>query len=44
VKYRVAKAVEQRGRPLDEDQLDLQLALIACRWLGQAVLPAAETS
>ncbi|MGW5432953.1 PucR family transcriptional regulator [Streptomyces sp. NPDC004059] len=44
VKYRVAKAVEQRGRPLDEDQLDLQLALIACHWLGQAVLPAAETS
>ncbi len=38
VKYRVDKAVELRGRPLDEDRFDLELALHACRWLGAAVL------
>lgn len=40
VKYRVDKAVEVRGRGVDEDRLDLELALIACRWLGPAVLPS----
>ncbi|MDI9830662.1 helix-turn-helix domain-containing protein [Streptomyces sp. KAU_LT] len=39
VKYRVDKAVRLRGRPIDEDRLDLELALAACRWLGPAVLP-----
>ncbi|MCX6396223.1 MAG: helix-turn-helix domain-containing protein [Propionibacteriales bacterium] len=39
VKYRVDRAVEARGRGLDEDRLDLELALIACRWLGTAALP-----
>lgn len=39
VKYRVDKAVEARGRALDDDRLELELALIACRWLGRAVLP-----
>ncbi|CAM3692395.1 PucR family transcriptional regulator [Tsukamurella ocularis] len=38
VKYRVDKAAETRGRPLDEDRFDLELALHACRWLGRAVL------
>ena len=38
VKYRVDRAVELRGRPIDEDRLDLELALIACRWLGPAAL------
>jgi hypothetical protein len=38
VRYRVAKALELRGRPLDDDRFNLQLALIACRWLGRAVL------
>ncbi len=38
VKYRVDKAVELRGRPIEEDRLDLELALAACRWLGSAVL------
>ena len=38
VKYRVDKAVELRGRPVDEDRFNLELALIACRWLGAAVL------
>lgn len=39
VKYRITKAAELRGRPLDEDRLNLELALHACRWLGRAVLP-----
>lgn len=38
VKYRVDKAVELRGRPVDEDRFNLELALVACRWLGTAVL------
>ncbi|MFE6521304.1 PucR family transcriptional regulator [Streptomyces sp. NPDC057794] len=38
VKYRVDKAVQLRGRPIEEDRLDLELALAACRWLGPAVL------
>ncbi|MEU8622066.1 helix-turn-helix domain-containing protein [Streptomyces sp. NPDC048623] len=41
VKYRIEKAVEERGRPIDEDRLDLELALIACRWLRTAVLQPA---
>lgn len=45
VKYRVDKAVELRGRGVDEDRLDLELALIACRWLGPAALvPQANAS
>ncbi|MFF7340044.1 helix-turn-helix domain-containing protein [Streptomyces sp. NPDC008163] len=43
VKYRVDRALEERGRPLGEDRLDLELALIACEWLGDAVL-APETA
>jgi hypothetical protein len=38
VKYRVDKAVEERGRPLDDGRLELELALVACRWLGASVL------
>lgn len=38
VKYRVAKAQEERGRPIDEDRLDVELALNACRWLGPSML------
>ncbi|NUS94933.1 MAG: hypothetical protein HOQ36_21400 [Nocardia sp.] len=41
VKYRVDKAVEARGRSLDDDRLNLELALTACRYLGPAVLPNA---
>lgn len=37
VKYRVDRAVAVRGRGVDEDRLDLELALIACRWLGSTV-------
>lgn len=42
VKYRIDRAVEARGRGLDEDRLDLELALVACRWLGTAVLSPAH--
>lgn len=38
VKYRVDKALEERGRPLADDRLELELALIACRWLGAQAL------
>lgn len=38
VKYRVHKATEARGRSIDEGRLDLELALIACRWFGPAIL------
>ncbi|EHR50693.1 regulator of polyketide synthase expression [Saccharomonospora marina XMU15] len=38
VKYRLAKAEQERGRPLAEGQLDLELALHLCHVLGQAVL------
>ncbi|MFC9960390.1 PucR family transcriptional regulator [Streptomyces nigra] len=38
VKYRVDKAIEARGRPVDDDRLELELALTACHWLGDAVL------
>ncbi|MCF3936771.1 helix-turn-helix domain-containing protein [Gordonia sp. Z-3] len=39
VKYRVDKAIDARGRPLDDDRLNLEIALTACHWLGSAVLP-----
>lgn len=38
VKYRVDRAVELRGRPLDEDRLDVELALEVIRLLGETVL------
>ncbi|WP_410874634.1 PucR family transcriptional regulator [Nocardia sp. A7] len=43
VKYRVEKAIAVRGRSLDDDRLNLELALTACRWLGPAVLPVASS-
>ena len=36
--YRVQKAEELRGRPFREGRLDVELALLACHWLGSAVL------
>jgi DNA-binding PucR family transcriptional regulator len=36
--YRVRKAEEVRGRPLRDGRLDVELALLACHWLGEAVL------
>lgn len=39
VKYRIKRAEELRGEPLAHDRLGLELALLACRWLGAAALP-----
>ena len=38
VKYRVEKAGQERGRPIRDDRLDVELALHVCHWLGHAVL------
>jgi DNA-binding PucR family transcriptional regulator len=38
VKYRIDKALEERGRSLDDERLELELALVACRWLASSVL------
>jgi hypothetical protein len=38
VKYRVGRAVSRRGRPITEDRLDVEMALLATQWLGAAVL------
>ncbi len=40
VRYRVERAIEARGRALGDGRLDLELALIACKWLGTEVLPS----
>ncbi len=39
--YRVRKAEEVRGRPLREGRLDVELALLACHWMKDAVLQPA---
>ncbi len=38
VKYRVGRAVARRGRPITDDRLDVEMALLAIQWLGAAVL------
>ncbi|MGX9670573.1 PucR family transcriptional regulator [Mycobacterium sp. HM-7] len=38
VKYRVQRAVERRGRPIEEDRIDVEVALLLCYWFGTAVL------
>lgn len=38
VKYRVGRALQRRGRAIDEDRIDVEVALLMCRWYGQAVL------
>jgi DNA-binding PucR family transcriptional regulator len=38
VKYRVNRAVERRGRPITDDRLDVEVALLLCHWFGTAVL------
>lgn len=42
--YRVQKAEELRGRPLREGRLEVELALLACHWLGSAVLHHGPTN
>jgi hypothetical protein len=38
VKYRVLRAEDRRGRPIGDDRLDVELALLLCHWYGTAVL------
>jgi DNA-binding PucR family transcriptional regulator len=38
VKYRISRAEEERGAPIDDDRLEVELALVACRWFGREVL------
>lgn len=41
IQYRLRKAEEARGRPLAQGRLDVEVALLACRLLGRAVLSGA---
>jgi DNA-binding PucR family transcriptional regulator len=41
VQYRIRQAEELRGRPFSEGRLDVELALLAWHWLGEAVLQTA---
>ena len=38
VQYRVRKAEESIGGPAGQDRLRVELALLACHWLGPSVL------
>jgi hypothetical protein len=38
VRYRVGRAVARRGKAIDDDRLDVEVALMLCRLLGDAVL------
>jgi len=42
IKYRVQRAIERRGRPLGDDRLDVEIALLICQWFGRAVLLTAS--
>ncbi len=38
VKYRVQRALERRGKPITDDRLDVETALLLCHWFDTAVL------
>jgi hypothetical protein len=38
VKYRVQRALERRGRPITDDRLDVEVALLLCHWFDTGVL------
>lgn len=38
VKYRVQRAVDRRARPISDDRLEVEVALLLCHWFGAAVL------
>jgi DNA-binding PucR family transcriptional regulator len=44
VRYRIGKAEESLGRPVGEDRLHIELALLAAQWLGATVLRPAGPS
>jgi hypothetical protein len=37
----VHRAIERRGRPINEDRLDVEIALLLCHWYDNAVLTTA---
>ncbi|MUM35050.1 helix-turn-helix domain-containing protein [Mycolicibacterium sp. CBMA 361] len=39
IKYRVGRAIARRGRPIVNDRLEIEVALLLCHWFGAAVLP-----
>ena len=43
VKYRVGRAVARRGREIESDRLNVELALTLCQWYGAAVLQPSHT-
>ena len=38
VKYRVQRAIERRGRPIEDDRLDVEVALLLCSLFGDRLL------
>lgn len=42
VKYRVQRAVERRGRAIDDDRLDVEVALLLCSQFGNRVIQPAD--
>lgn len=40
VRYRIDRAIERRGRPITDDRLDVEMALLVCHWYGSTVLQA----
>jgi DNA-binding PucR family transcriptional regulator len=38
VKYRVQRALERRGKPICDDRLDVEVALLLCHWFDTSVL------
>jgi DNA-binding PucR family transcriptional regulator len=38
VKYRIQRAIQRRGRPIGDDRLDVEIALLVCQWFGAVVL------
>jgi len=44
VKYRIQRAIQRRGRPIGDDRLDVELALLACHWFGAVVLKSERSS
>jgi DNA-binding PucR family transcriptional regulator len=42
IKHRVQRAIERRGRPIGDDRLEVEIALLVCQWFGGAVLLTAS--
>ncbi|SEB14053.1 MULTISPECIES: helix-turn-helix domain-containing protein [unclassified Mycobacterium] len=42
VKYRVQRAIERRGRPIEDDRLDVEVALLLCSQFGDRMLDPAD--